>query len=134
MFIGLFHFQCIYGRPGQPTFVSQLSCPVLHHNSTPTWYEEIKLELPLQLTSQHHILFSFIHVSCNLSKKKDNVSLETPVGFAWLPLLNRGRLNIEEQVLPVASYLPPGYLAIQPLGLGKGVIQNFDLINCCRSS
>lgn len=79
------------------------------------------MELPLQLTSQHHLLFSFVHVSCNLSKKKDNVSLETPVGYAWLPLLTKGRLNIEEHVLPVASYLPPGYLAIQPLGLGKGV-------------
>jgi hypothetical protein len=25
------------------------------------------------------------------------------------------------QVLPVAMHLPPGYLSIQPLGLGKGV-------------
>lgn len=43
------------------------------------------------------------------------------MGYAWLPLLNKGRLNIEENILPVASYLPPGYLSIQPLGLGKGV-------------
>jgi hypothetical protein len=32
------------------------------------------------------------------------------------------RLNVEEQVLPVASHLPPGYLSVQSLGLGKGVI------------
>lgn len=25
------------------------------------------------------------------------------------------------QALPVATHLPPGYLSIQPLGLGKGV-------------
>lgn len=85
------------------------------------------MELPLQLTNQHHILFSFVHVSCNLSKKKDNVSLETPVGYAWLPLLNKGRLNIDENTLAVASYLPPGYLAIQPLGLGRGVSTTWGL-------
>lgn len=94
---------------------------MLHHNTTPAWYEEIKMKLPLQLTSQHHILFSFVHVSCNLSKKKDNQLLENPVGYSWLPLLCKGKLNIEEQVLPVATFLPPGYLSIQPLGLGKGV-------------
>lgn len=31
------------------------------------------------------------------------------------------RICVEEQILPVAASLPPGYLAIQPLGLGKGV-------------
>ena len=35
------------------------------------------------------------------------------------------RLNVDMdmniQVLPVATHLPPGYLSIQPLGLGKGV-------------
>ncbi|XP_065085612.1 dedicator of cytokinesis protein 9 isoform X1 [Ochlerotatus camptorhynchus] len=114
--------ECIYGRPGQPMLVSQMSCPVLHHNTSPTWYEEIKLRLPLRITAQHHLLFSFFHVSCNIAKKKDLVSTaaESPVGYAWLPLLTKGKLNIEEQCLPVAASLPAGYLSIQPLGLGKG--------------
>jgi hypothetical protein len=58
----------------------------------------------------------------------------TSVGYAWLPLLNKGRLNIEEQSLAVACQLPSGYLSIQPLGLGKGVsnrlvnlLKNFNL-------
>lgn len=46
---------------------------------------------------------------------------ETPVGYAWMPLLNKGKMNIDEQLIAVAATLPPGYLAIQPLGLGKGV-------------
>uniref|UniRef100_A0A182VSH9 Dedicator of cytokinesis protein 9 n=1 Tax=Anopheles minimus TaxID=112268 RepID=A0A182VSH9_9DIPT len=114
--------ECIYGRPGQDQLVSQMSCPVLHHNTNPTWYEEIKLRLPLNITSQHHLLFSFFHVSCNIAKKKDltTTSTETPVGFAWLPLLAKGKINIEDQCLPVAATLPVGYLSIQPLGLGKG--------------
>jgi dedicator of cytokinesis protein 9/10/11 len=116
-------FQCIYRRPGQHShnFVAQLSCPVLHHNTTPTWYEEIKIQLPVHITPQHHLLFSFFHISCDIKKKELANSLETSIGYAWLPLLNKGKLNIDEQSLPVASSLPPGYLSIQPLGLGKGV-------------
>ncbi|XP_050078931.1 dedicator of cytokinesis protein 9 isoform X2 [Anopheles maculipalpis] len=114
--------ECIYGRPGQDQLVSQMACPVLHHNTSPTWYEEIKLRLPLNITAQHHLLFSFFHVSCNIAKKKDltTTSTETPVGFAWLPLLSKGKINVEEQCLPVAASLPIGYLSIQPLGLGRG--------------
>jgi hypothetical protein len=52
----------------------------------------------------------------------------TSVGYAWLPLLNKGRLNIEEQSLAVACQLPSGYLSIQPLGLGKGVSNRLVLI------
>lgn len=114
--------QCIYGRPGQDLLVSQIACPVLHHNVTPTWYEEIKLRLPLGLFPEHHLLFSFYHVSCNLSKKRDaNAAFETPIGYAWLPLLQKNRICLEEQQLPVAATLPVGYLSIQPLGWGKGV-------------
>ncbi|XP_023704534.1 dedicator of cytokinesis protein 9 isoform X3 [Cryptotermes secundus] len=112
---------CLYGRPGGPVFVHQISCTVLHHSTTPAWYEEIKLKLPIHLHNRHHLLFKFYHISCEPSKKKES-GIETCVGYAWLPLLHRGRLNVEEQVLPVASHLPPGYLSVQPLGLGKGVM------------
>lgn len=67
-----------------------------------------------------------MHISCDLSKKRDTgASFETPVGYSWLPLLAKGKINIEEQCIPVAATLPPGYLAIQPLGLGKGVSEIF---------
>ncbi|XP_030384667.1 dedicator of cytokinesis protein 9 isoform X2 [Scaptodrosophila lebanonensis] len=113
--------KCIYGRPGQDLLVSQIACPVLHHNVTPTWYEEIKLRLPLGLFPEHHLLFSFYHVSCNLSKKREaNAAFETPIGYAWLPLLQKNRICLDEQQLPVAASLPVGYLSIQPLGWGKG--------------
>jgi hypothetical protein len=94
---------------------------VLHHNTSPTWYEEIKIKLPTNLTPQHHLLFSFTHVSCDIKKKEQINSTTAPVGYAWLVLLNKGKLNIEEQCLAVAASLPIGYLSIQPLGLGKGV-------------
>lgn len=115
---------CIYGRPPDhhTHFVERLATPVLHHSTTPTWYEEIKLRLPLTLTAQHHLLFSFVHVSCDLSKKRDpGAVMDSAVGFAWMPLLHKGRINVSEQSLPVAATLPAGYLSIQPLGLGRGV-------------
>ncbi|XP_063232760.1 dedicator of cytokinesis protein 9 isoform X1 [Bacillus rossius redtenbacheri] len=110
---------CIYGRPGGPLFVAQAHCTVLHHSTSPTWYEEVKLRLPIYLHTKHHLLFSFYHVSCEPSKKKE-CSVETCVGYSWLPLLFKGRLNVEEQCLPVSSNLPASYLSVQPLGLGKG--------------
>ncbi|XP_024086053.1 dedicator of cytokinesis protein 9 isoform X2 [Cimex lectularius] len=110
---------CIYGRRKQGEFVSWDSCCILHHNTTPSWYDEIKIRLPTCILPSHHILFTFYHISVEGSKKKDT-GLETPVGYVWVPLLNKNRLNLDEQTLPVAANLPPGYLSVQPLGLGKG--------------
>ncbi|KAK3914024.1 Dedicator of cytokinesis protein 9 [Frankliniella fusca] len=110
----------IYGSPGGPSLVSQICCSIVHHNTTPTWCDEVKIRLPIQITAKHHLLFTFYHISCDTTKKKD-VNVETCVGYAWVPLLHKGRICVEEQILPVAAGLPPGYLAIQPLGLGKGV-------------
>jgi hypothetical protein len=111
--------QCIYGRPGQSLLVSQASCAVLHHNTIPTWYEEVKIKLPINLLSTHHLLFIFYHISCDTTKKREN-GIENCVGYAWLPLLQKGKLNVDVQTVPVAAHLPPGYLAVHPFGLGKG--------------
>ncbi|XP_023290391.1 dedicator of cytokinesis protein 9 isoform X2 [Orussus abietinus] len=115
--------RCIYGRPGAPPLSLRASCAVLHHSAVPSWYEEIKIRLPTKLHQKHHLLFSFYHISCDMNKKKEN-GIENCVGYAWAPLLHKGRLNVDMdaniQVLPVATHLPAGYLSIQPLGLGKG--------------
>lgn len=110
---------CIYGRPGGPIFVHYAMCSVLHHNTSPSWYEEIKIKLPIEIHARHHLLFTFNHISCDSSKKKE-VNVENCVGYSWIPLLHKGRLNVDMQTLPVAANLPAGYLSVQPLGLGKG--------------
>ncbi|XP_067121236.1 dedicator of cytokinesis protein 9 isoform X3 [Centruroides vittatus] len=114
--------QCIYGRPGELPLVSCAFTAVTHHSTCPDFYEEVKIRLPLYLQDKHHLLFTFYHVSCHLPKaaKKKEGPIETIIGYSWLPLLLKGRLNISEHVLPVSSHLPPGYLSFQPLGLGKG--------------
>ncbi|KAL4715192.1 hypothetical protein ACJJTC_012239 [Scirpophaga incertulas] len=108
--------QVVYGRAGMTT---QYRCSVLHHNANPTWCDEVKIRLPATITAQHHLLFSFYHISCDIAKKND-INVESCIGYAWVPLLKNDRFVEEIVNLPVATHLPSGYLAIQPLGLGKG--------------
>ncbi|XP_077870412.1 dedicator of cytokinesis protein 9-like [Saccoglossus kowalevskii] len=123
--------QCIRGRPGSPVFVTHSSAAVLHHFTTPEFYEETKIVLPTQLHDKHHLLFSFYHISCEQSKgtvkRKDTV--ETLVGYAWIQVLSNSsydrtrpsRINVDDIIVPVAgvTHLPSGYLSCKILGLGK---------------
>lgn len=121
--------RAIYGRPGTGALTTQMTTAVLHHNTVPEWGEEVKILLPHNLTSSHHLLFTFSHVAIEAAKAgKKDVPVETVVGYSWLPLTHKGRLITEEQMLPVAAHLPAKYLSIEPLGLGKGVSCFFLLI------
>uniref|UniRef100_A0A8C3CX19 Dedicator of cytokinesis 11 n=1 Tax=Cairina moschata TaxID=8855 RepID=A0A8C3CX19_CAIMO len=107
--------KCIYGKPGGNLLTANAYAAVLHHNQSPEFYDEIKIELPIHLHQKHHLLFTFYHVSCEIntkatSKKQDTV--ETQVGYAWVPLLKDGRIVTLERHLPVSSNLPPGYLGL----------------------
>uniref|UniRef100_A0A8C8SES2 Dedicator of cytokinesis 11 n=1 Tax=Pelusios castaneus TaxID=367368 RepID=A0A8C8SES2_9SAUR len=107
--------KCIYGKPGGPLMTAYAYAVVLHHNQSPEFYDEIKTELPIHLHQKHHLLFTFYHVSCEINTKasvKKQDTIETPVGFAWLPLLKDGRIVTVEQHLPVSANLPPGYLSL----------------------
>ncbi|CAH2315231.1 dedicator of cytokinesis 11 isoform X3 [Pelobates cultripes] len=106
--------KCIYGKPGGPLYITNAFAAVLHHNQSPEFYDEIKLELPLYLHQKHHLLFTFYHVSCDISTKggsKKNDTAEVPVGYSWVSLLKDGRIMTSEQQLPVSANLPPGYLS-----------------------
>uniref|UniRef100_A0A8C3DS92 Dedicator of cytokinesis 10 n=1 Tax=Corvus moneduloides TaxID=1196302 RepID=A0A8C3DS92_CORMO len=108
--------KCIYGKPGGSLFATSAYTAVLHHSQNPDFYDEVKIELPTQLHKKHHILFSFYHVTCDINAKanaKKKEALETPVGFAWLPLLKDAQLASQEHHVPVASSLPPNYLSLQ---------------------
>ncbi|KAF2356439.1 Dedicator of cytokinesis C/D N-terminal [Trinorchestia longiramus] len=115
----------IYSRPCQgvgavSTLTTSASTVVLHHNSFPEWGDEIKIALPHNLTSSHHLLFTFCHLAIEGAKAGKKDEPVEVVGYAWTPLLFRCRLNTEDQTLPVAAHLPAKYLSIEPFGLGKG--------------
>ena len=44
----------------------------------PDFYEEKKCRMPARLTKDHHLLFTFYHISCQ--KKVEPQPLETPIG------------------------------------------------------
>ncbi|XP_041054568.1 dedicator of cytokinesis protein 9 isoform X1 [Carcharodon carcharias] len=114
--------KCIYGRPGGPVFTKYAFTMVLHHHQNPEFYDEVKVELPTQLHEKHHLLFTFYHVSCDNSSKgttKKRETIESQVGYAWLPLLKDGRVVTSENQIPVSANLPLGYLSYQELGMGK---------------
>uniref|UniRef100_A0A3P8YJA4 Dedicator of cytokinesis 10 n=1 Tax=Esox lucius TaxID=8010 RepID=A0A3P8YJA4_ESOLU len=105
--------KCIYSKPDGPVFTTAACSSVLHHSQNPDFYDEVKIELPIQLHEKHHLLFSFYHVTCDINAKtnaKKKEALETPVGYSWLPLLREGRLASQEFSIPVSCTLPPGYL------------------------
>lgn len=65
---------------------------VLYHNTNPIWYDEIKIKLPVHITAKHHLLFTLKHISVDGSRKKpSNVSVETIVGYTWLPLISKSK-------------------------------------------
>ncbi|XP_053565996.1 LOW QUALITY PROTEIN: dedicator of cytokinesis protein 10 [Bombina bombina] len=116
--------KCIYGKPGGPLFTSAAYTTILHHSQNPDFYDEVKIELPTQLHEKHHILFSFHHVTCDINAKanaKKKEALETPVGFAWLPLLKKEQLMSQDHLIPVATSLPPKYLSFEDLSTGKQI-------------
>uniref|UniRef100_A0A8C4J5L1 DOC10 protein n=1 Tax=Dromaius novaehollandiae TaxID=8790 RepID=A0A8C4J5L1_DRONO len=128
--------KCIYGKPGGPLFTTAAYTAVLHHSQNPDFYDEVKIELPTQLHKKHHILFSFYHVTCDINAKanaKKKEALETPVGYAWLPLLKDAQLASQEHNVPVASSLPPSYLSLQEPTSGKVLIHTSLLFKLHRA-
>ncbi|KAJ0181570.1 hypothetical protein K1T71_002292 [Dendrolimus kikuchii] len=99
----------IFGRSSCPEFTSEAYTTVLYHNKNPSLYDEIKIKLPADLGDQHHLLFTFLHVSCQRKPvaPEQEKNVETPVGYSWLPLCRNGKLACGEYNLPVMMEEPP---------------------------
>lgn len=104
----------IFGRSGCPEFSSETFTSVAYHNRSPDFNDEIKVKLPTKLTDQHHILFTFYHISCQKGKKDSSTLKENeekdaspPLGWTWLPLYRDGRLQTGTFNLPVMMEKPP---------------------------
>lgn len=104
----------IYGKSSCPQFQNEMYTIVNYHNRSPTFYDEIKVQLPANLNQNHHLLFTVYHVSCRADKTVQQ-SIETPIGWTWIPLLIDGRLNIGDFNLPILIQEPPtSYSYITP--------------------
>ncbi len=70
----------------------------------------MKIQLPERIDKQHHVLFTFYHVTCKpTSGKADSSSAAKVIGYAWIPLNRIQRQASGEHVLPVAQELPHDY-------------------------
>lgn len=82
---------------------------------TPSFYEEIKIQLPARLGDGHHLLFTIYHISCQRRVDLPVGPIETVIGYTWLPLLRDGRLVTGEFCLPVSLDKPPAhYFMLHP--------------------
>ena len=96
----------IYGKSSCPQFTREVFTAVTYHNKTPDFYEEVKIKLPSNLRDHHHLLFTFYHITCK-GQVKEGERIATPVGYTWIPLLEKGSIATGEHNLPVTSELPP---------------------------
>uniref|UniRef100_A0A3P8WZM9 Dedicator of cytokinesis 6 n=1 Tax=Cynoglossus semilaevis TaxID=244447 RepID=A0A3P8WZM9_CYNSE len=102
----------IFGKSSCAEFMTEAYTPVIYHNKSPEFYEEIKMKIPANLTDNHHLLFTFYHISC---QPKQNTPLESPVGYTWIPLMQHGRLRTGSFSLPVSvEKPPPSYSVLTP--------------------
>uniref|UniRef100_A0A8C2KMG3 Dedicator of cytokinesis 6 n=1 Tax=Cyprinus carpio TaxID=7962 RepID=A0A8C2KMG3_CYPCA len=102
----------IFGKSSCAEFYEEAYTPVIYHNKSPEFYEEVKMKIPANLTDNHHLLFTFFHISC---QPKQNTPLETPVGYTWIPLMQHGRLRTGSFSLPVSvEKPPPSYSVLTP--------------------
>ncbi|XP_026681191.1 dedicator of cytokinesis protein 7 isoform X2 [Diaphorina citri] len=103
----------IFGKSSCPEFTTEAYTSVIYHNKCPYVSDEIKIQLPPTLEDKHHLLFTFYHISCQ--KKLEQNTVETPVGYTWLPLLKDGQLQLNDFCLPVTLEAPPpNYSYITP--------------------
>uniref|UniRef100_A0A673M914 Dedicator of cytokinesis protein 7-like n=1 Tax=Sinocyclocheilus rhinocerous TaxID=307959 RepID=A0A673M914_9TELE len=104
----------IFGKSSCAEFYKEAYTQVIYHNKSPEFYEEVKMKIPANLTDNHHLLFTFYHISC---QPKQNTPLETPVGYTWIPLMQHGRLRTGSFSLPVSVEKPPPSYSVQLPGM-----------------
>eukprot|EP01119_Soliformovum_irregulare_P021573 TRINITY_DN7210_c0_g1_i1.p1 TRINITY_DN7210_c0_g1~~TRINITY_DN7210_c0_g1_i1.p1 ORF type:complete len:1800 (-),score=546.30 TRINITY_DN7210_c0_g1_i1:194-5593(-) len=99
----------IYGKSTSPSAMTTKElCTVFYHNKKPKFLDEIKIELPFKLNSDHHLLITFYHVQCQLKKVKDKP--EVVLGYSVIPIFENNRILKDDiHGVPVALALPPAY-------------------------
>ncbi|XP_066298679.1 dedicator of cytokinesis protein 7-like isoform X4 [Branchiostoma lanceolatum] len=136
----------IFGKSSSPEFLKEAYTAVTYHNKSPDFYEEVKIKMPPHLSDNHHLLFTFYHISCQRKQETGPVEtpvgftrpqqliprklaqaiqetggpIETPIGYTWIPVLANGRLQVGEFSLPVSMEKPPqSYSMLSPDSFSK---------------
>uniref|UniRef100_A0A914Z118 C2 DOCK-type domain-containing protein n=1 Tax=Panagrolaimus superbus TaxID=310955 RepID=A0A914Z118_9BILA len=103
----------VFGKSSTSNFSDKSYTSVLYHNKSPQFGDETKFQLPVDLNDGHHILFTFLHISCKPGKLSE--TLETPIGYTWHPLYRNGQLQTGEFALPISlEPLPSSICYLSP--------------------
>nr|CAH8853642.1 unnamed protein product [Trichobilharzia regenti] len=119
----------IYGKSNSPKFISDAFTAVLYHNRSPEFYDEIKIQLPAHLEQTHYLLFTFYHIICQSKKVESTATLETVIGYSWLPLLEQGYLKNNDVNLLVSVEKPSPALAMVKPNI-KSITEKFCMDAC----
>jgi hypothetical protein len=102
--------RCIHGDSTSPSLTDKYVTSVWYHNQKPRFLEEVKIQLPLQLTKKHHIFLTFFHINCKLPKDKKAEDPAVPVAYAFIPLLKNDEVVLHMKgTVQLATKLAPGY-------------------------
>lgn len=71
---------CIFGKSSSAKFTTVAQTAVLYHNKQPSFNEEVKIKLPFRITKDHHLFFTFSHISVDDITGKKGKQMETAVG------------------------------------------------------
>ena len=74
----IFALPLIFGKSSGQEMIKEIYLPVLYHSKSPSFYDEVKLRLPAVLDENHHLFFTFSHISC---QPKENAPVEIPIGY-----------------------------------------------------
>lgn len=96
---------------------SSQSTAIVYKGKSPSFYDEFKLELPPTLTAAHHLLFVVLRVQVKPPKKNQPSNPESPIGFAFLPLLKDAVFGGQEHELQLVADLPAQYLSLPSTAL-----------------
>jgi len=102
--------KAIHGTSTTPLLTKNIYTSVVYHNKKPKFEDEIKINLPPNLTPNHHLLLTFYHLGCRQSKKTDKP--EVPLGYCAIRLFENQEIIVDGKYRkPVATVFPPKYLA-----------------------
>ncbi|KAN0022151.1 hypothetical protein ACTFIU_004320 [Dictyostelium citrinum] len=115
----------IHGTSTTPLLTCSFLTSVVYHNKKPKFSDEIKINLPSNLTANHHLLVTFYHLGCKKSKKSDS-PMHTPLGYSVVRLFEQDRIICDGKYKrPVGTVFPPRYLAQE----AKDIKDSKDTIN-----
>eukprot|EP00123_Amoebidium_parasiticum_P017601 comp23911_c1_seq1/m.42132 comp23911_c1_seq1/g.42132 ORF comp23911_c1_seq1/g.42132 comp23911_c1_seq1/m.42132 type:complete len:1683 (-) comp23911_c1_seq1:637-5685(-) len=121
----------IQGKSNTAALLTSATTGVSYHNNQPTFGDEIKVFLPVNLSSHHHLRFTFVHIKASPPKKNEKeANVATVVGYCILPVLDStGKLLSDGAYeIPVASELPDNYLPACQIANGKHLDSTAGLV------